>query len=220
MDLNKPDNTNLKTNISNISNNNSKKNSYLEIFLGCMYSGKTSKLVEIYKQCNFCNINVAVINHCFDKRYDETLLSTHDKIMIPCIQTTRLRDIWYFDKEPEVKDDSIILKRLDDSVKLINSDVILINEGQFFEDLYPAVKHMLEHGKKIYICGLDGDFEHNKFGQILDLIPLCDKVTKLTSLCSLCKDGTHGIFSKRITLEREQTVVGSDNYIPVCRLHY
>jgi thymidine kinase len=45
-------------------------------------------------------------------------------------------------------------------------------------------------------------------------------VTKLTSLCSLCKNGTPGIFSKRITCEKEQTVVGSDNYIPVCRNCY
>ena len=79
---------------------------------------------------------------------------------------------------------------------------------------------MLEQKKKIYICGLDGDFERKKFGQILNLIPLCDKVTKLTSLCSLCKNGTAGIFSKRITCEKEQTVVGSDNYIPVCRSCY
>ena len=32
--------------------------SYLEIILGGMYAGKTSRLVEIYKQCNFCNISV------------------------------------------------------------------------------------------------------------------------------------------------------------------
>ena len=76
------------------------------------------------------------------------------------------------------------------------------------------------NNKKVYVCGLDGDFERKKFGQILDLIPLCDTVTKLTSLCSLCKNGTKGIFSKRITSETEQTVVGSDNYIPVCRNCY
>lgn len=192
----------------------SETNSYLEIILGCMYSGKTSKLVEIYKQCQFCNISVSVINHCIDKRYDDKLLSTHDKVMIPCIQTACLKDVWYYE------DLNKGLPRLDDSIKLINSDVILINEGQFFDDLYPTVNHMLKHGKKIYICGLDGDFERKKFGQILDLIPLCDKVTKLTSLCSLCKDGTPGIFSKRITGEKEQTVVGSDNYIPVCRKCY
>ena len=80
--------------------------------------------------------------------------------------------------------------------------------------------NLLKNGKKIYVCGLDGDFERKKFGQILDLIPLCDKVSKLTSLCSICKNGTPGIFSKRITTEKKQTVVGSDNYIPVCRNCY
>jgi thymidine kinase len=173
---------------------------YLELILGPMFSGKTSRLVEIYKQCKFCNISVSVINHTIDNRYDNELLSTHDKVKIPCLQAKALTDIW----NEEVK----------------NSDVILINEGQFFSDLYEVVVDMLACKKKIYICGLDGDFERKKFGTILDLIPLCDKVTKLTSLCSQCKDGTPGIFSMRLTSEKEQTVVGSDNYIPVCRKCY
>ena len=68
---------------------------YLEIILGSMYSGKTSRLVEVYKQCKFCNIPVAVINHSIDTRYDSgDLLSTHDKIKIPCIKTTNLFDIY------------------------------------------------------------------------------------------------------------------------------
>ena len=217
-------NENNENNENNKNNNNNKmKTSYLEIILGCMYSGKTSKLVEIYKQCQFCNIPVAVINHSIDKRYDDNLLSTHDKVMIPCIQTNKLIDVWYYNDNNINNDDNsntTHLKFLDDSVKLINADVILINEGQFFDDLYPAVKHMLRHGKQIYIGGLDGDFERKRFGQILDLIPLCDKVTKLTSLCSLCKNGSPGIFSKRITSEKKQTIVGSDNYIPVCRHCY
>jgi thymidine kinase len=79
---------------------------------------------------------------------------------------------------------------------------------------------MVNHDKQVYICGLDGDFERKKFGQMLDLIPLCDKVTKLTSICSKCKNGTPGIFSMRLTKEIEQTVVGSENYIPVCRTCY
>ena len=173
---------------------------YLEIIIGPMYASKTTRLVDIYKQCKFCNISITVINHTIDNRYDDELLSTHDKIKIPCLQAKNLTDIW----NEEVK----------------NSDVILINEGQFFSDLYEVVVEMLASKKKIYICGLDGDFERKKFGTILDLIPLCDKVTKLTSLCSQCKDGTPGIFSMRLTSETEQTVVGSDNYIPVCRKCY
>lgn len=191
---------------------------YLEIILGSMYSGKTSRLVEIYNQCNFCNISVTVINHSFDNRYDDKLLSTHDKIKIPCIKTDKLLDIWtnYIDLETSID----LIPRISDKFKIALSSVILINEGQFFPDLEEFVKILLEKGKKIYVCGLDGDFERKKFGQILDLIPLCDKVTKLTSLCSICKNGTPGIFSKRITSETEQTVIGSDNYIPVCRNCY
>ena len=172
---------------------------YLEIMMGPMFSGKTSKLLEIYKQCKFCNIPVLVINYAEDQRYHNEMLSTHDKIMIPCIQTMKLSSINYDD---------------------LNANVILINEAQFFEDLDQVVKNLLEKRKKIYLSGLDGDFKREKFGYLLDLIPLCDKVTKLTSLCGLCKNGTPGIFSLRLTNEGQQKLIGSTNYIPVCRKCY
>jgi len=173
---------------------------YLELIIGPMYSGKTSTLLEIYKKCTFCSIPVVIINHCIDKRYHDTMVSSHDKEMAPCLQANKLADVWTTD--------------------LYSKEVILINEGQFFSDLYEVVVDMIKHNKKVYICGLDGDFERKKFGSILDLIPLCDKVQKLTSICSICRDGTPAIFSMRLTSEKEQTIVGSDNYIPVCRKCY
>jgi thymidine kinase len=187
---------------------------YLELILGPMFSGKTSKLLEIYKQCSFCNIPVAVINHCVDTRYHDSLLSTHDKIMIPCIQTASIRSVWDNQDIDTFNDNSA------NHIKLRDAQVVLINEGQFFEDLHDCVVDMLKQNKKIYIAGLDGDFERKRFGQMLDLIPMCDKVTKLTSLCSLCKNGTFGVFSLRLSKEKQQTLVGSDNYIPVCRNCY
>ena len=170
---------------------------YLEIIMGPMFSGKTSKLLEIYKQCKFCNIPVLVINFAEDQRYHNEMLSTHDQVMIPCTQTMELTSINYEDY-----------------------DVILINEAQFFQDLDQVVKNMLKSNKKVYLSGLDGDFKREKFGSLLDLIPLCDKVTKLTSLCGICKDGTPGIFSLRLTKEDQQKLIGSNNYIPVCRKCY
>jgi thymidine kinase len=182
-------------------NTRSKKDTgYLEVIIGPMFSGKTSKLIEIYKQCIFCNIPVCIINHSIDTRYHDTMISTHDKIMVPCIQANNLNDVWINN--------------------INNNEVFLINEGQFFPDLYEVVLDMVKNNKTVYICGLDGDFERNKFGQILDLIPYCDAVTKLTSLCSLCKNGSRGIFSMRLTSEKQQTLIGSDNYIPVCRKCY
>jgi len=179
--------------------------SYLEIIIGPMFSGKTSKLVEIYKQCKFCNIDVLVINHGLDKRYHDSFMSTHDKTMIECLQAELLEEIWTTQNMGS---------------QYNSCQVVLINEGQFFGDLYTSVVKMLQDNKKIYVVGLDGDFQCKKFGQILDLIPLSDKVSKISSLCSLCKNGTPGIFSKRITSEKEQTVIGSENYVPVCRKCY
>ena len=192
----------MSENTNSITNTHSKNNiGYLELIIGPMFSGKTSKLIEIYKQCKFCNIPVCVINHSIDTRYHDTMVSSHDKIMIPCIQATELNDIWQKNE--------------------INQNVVfLINEGQFFSDLYEVVLDMIKNNKTVYICGLDGDFERKKFGQILDLIPYSDAVTKLTSLCSLCKNGSRGIFSMRLTSEKQQTLIGSDNYIPVCRECY
>ena len=193
---------------------------YLELILGPMFSGKTSRLIEIYKQCNFCDIPVVAINHHIDNRYDDELLSTHDKIKIPCIKTNLLKNIWESDINVNSEKVENHLMKNANCIITKYSKVILINEGQFFEDLFEVVNDMINHGKQLYICGLDGDFERKKFGQMLDLIPLCDTVTKLTSLCSLCKDGTKGIFSMRLTKEKEQTVVGSENYSPVCRECY
>jgi len=130
------------------------------------------------------------------------MLMSHDKLYAPCLLTPVLNDVW------------------STNISLQQSDVILINEGQFFGDLYITVLDMLSKNKKVYVCGLDGDFERQKIGQILDLVPYCDKVTKLTSLCSICRDGTPGIFSLRLTDDTSQILIGVDNYIPVCRKCY
>ena len=172
---------------------------YLELIIGPMFSGKTSKLLEIYKQCEFCGIRVVIVNHSIDTRYGDTMLSSHDKVTAPCIRATTLTEARNNCRDAEV---------------------ILINEGQFFDDLYDGVVDMLQGGKKVYICGLDGDFERKPIGTILNLIPLCDKVKKLTSMCSICRDGTPGIFSMRLTEEKSQILVGVDNYVPVCRRCY
>jgi len=191
-------------------------NAYLELITGPMYSGKTSKLLEIYKHYKFCNKSVAVINHSSDIRYHESMMSSHDKVMIPCIQSSNLSTIWFYTN----LENNINETLANNHMQLRNADVILINEAQFFDDLYECVNDMLKNKKRIYVSGLDGDFERKKFGQILDLYPICDKVSKLSSLCSLCKNGEPGIFSLRLSGEKEQVLIGNDNYVPVCRTCY
>ena len=122
--------------------------------------------------------------------------------------------------------DSDVYKRqlLSEVIVPEDTNVILINEGQFFADIVEWVKEMVDERKiKVYICGLDGDFKREKFGNLLELIPFCDKVTKLSALCGRCKDGTQAIFTHRYlsTNSQEQVLIGEkDHYIPVCRKCY
>ena len=184
--------------------NKSKRNGYLELILGPMFSGKTSTLKKIYDQCVYCDIPVMVINYSADKRYSsEDVMSTHDKIMIPCIMANTIAEI--IDNYGE---------------KLSNTEVILINEGQFFSDIQYVISLVEDMHKRVYICGLDGDFQKNKIGSLFELIPYCDNICKLKSLCSECRDGTPGLFSYRITNEVDQVVIGVDNYKPLCRECY
>jgi len=172
---------------------------YLEIVVGPMFSGKTTHLINIYNQL-YETCNIKVINYSGDTRYHSTMLSTHDKVMIPCVFTNLISDVC-------------------DESRLANIDVILINEGQFFPDLYETVYKLVEtYKKRVYVCGLDGDFKRRKFGALLDLIPICDKVVKLASRCDAC--GNNAIFSHRTTADNAQVLIGSDIYVPLCRACY
>jgi len=173
---------------------------FLKLFTGCMYSGKTTKLIEIYNDYKNKGYTPCVINYFNDTRYHEKLLSTHDKVMIPCTKVKNIYDV--FEKDPGI---------------LNTTKVFIINEGQFFDDLYDIVKLLVEkHHKRVYVCGLDGDFEKKTFGQITQLIPLCDEYEKLFAKCNGC--GEKASFTKRLTSYTQQTMVGgTDMYIAVCR---
>lgn len=173
---------------------------FLEIILGPMFSGKTTRLIEIYNKYNRSSKKISVINYSMDTRYHDKMLSTHNQVMIPCIFSSTIHSLL---DSPVIKD----------------ADIILINEGQFFEDVYESVVELVEKmKKKVYVCGLDSDFKRNKFGNLLNLIPLCDNVVKLHSNCNQCDN--EAIFSYRITNETSQVAIGSTNYIPLCRCCY
>ena len=57
-----------------------------------------------------------------------------------------------------------------------------------------------------------------KFGEILDLIPHATKITKLQGICSKCENKS--IYTHRISNETQQEIIGTNNYIPVCRSCY
>jgi thymidine kinase len=185
--------------------NKKMNNGYLELIIGPMFSGKTSYLIDKYhtftdKYDNH-NINILVINYELDKRYSDSCLVNHNNKSIPCIFCKELKEI--------------------DNDTLDRSHVILINEGQFFPDIYSEVKNWVDHyKKKIYIAALDGDFNREPFGNFLNLISISDDVKKLRANCHNCTFNKAS-FSHRISDETDKIVIGGSNkYIPLCRNCY
>jgi thymidine kinase len=175
---------------------------YLSITIGPMFSGKTNSLIKKYNSFEKTEKLNVVINYAYDKRYSETMLSSHDLVMIPCIMVKTLYEIYKNENHGLVTE----------------ADNIFINEAQFFPDLYEFVLDMIQKNKNIYLYGLDGDYTTNKIGRILDLIPKCNDIVKLNAICEFCNEDA--IFTYRKSNEKEQIVIGNDNYMPLCRSCY
>lgn len=193
----------------------------LNIRIGPMFSGKTTWLNGELTQLADKRFSVLKIIHSDDIRPKiescDNSGSTHNSSYrslsnkITTIRASKLKDI-----------------------DITKYHVIGVDESQFFPDLKEVIEDWVEYkGKHIRIAGLDGDSFKQKFGQTLDLIPICDEVIKLNASCKIClidleKSGFRGNilsivgpFTKRLGHSKEQKKVGgAEEYIPVCRFHH
>lgn len=174
---------------------------YLNLIIGPMFSGKTTRLIQLYRTYKYSGIPCLVINYKGDTRYHDSMLSTHDKTQIKCLNILRLKD---------VTDDL-----------LSNVQVVLINEGQFFSDLEEIVLDWVESKNKIvHIAALDNTFQRKPWKCIINLIGFADNIEKKKAICYTCKNNIEALFTFRTTKEEEDIVIGSDNYVSLCRKCY
>ena len=178
--------------------------SKLELIIGPMFSGKSTELVRRVRELHQLEKNVLVIKPSIDNRYEkgDRELITHNNDSIKCNVMERLSEL-----------DEFVIKLI---------DTIIIDEGQFFSDLKETVLFWLAKYKiNIIVAGLDGDYQRNPIGDILNLIPHSDVCTKLTARCVECRDNTPSPFTRRTIQSNEQILIGgAEMYEPVCRMHY
>ena len=186
----------------------------LEIIMGTMFSGKTSFLLNKISLFVELNLKVLYINIDFDDR-SELEFSTHNPIF----------NSIDFKKKDKINENLTMIKVRDFSnITFESYDIIMIDEAHFFDDIIKFTKKLLDNKKHVIIATLIADYKGNKFGKVLDLIPICDEVVRLESYCIECskqKKINKAIYSKRITKNKESIDIGgSDKYIAVCREHY
>lgn len=188
----------------------------LEIYMGPMFSGKSSRL--IHKLCTLADVGFRVLylNHSDDNRdtCGDNIVSTHSSQyhgLSEHISSLKVASLQYVD--------------------IREYDVIGVDESQFFDDLVPAVSKWIEQDHKYVICvGLDGDAFKRPFGHLLELIPYADIAEKMTAMCHSCLENAkktgfaslnNAPFTRRLNSESssQKLIGGSDKYIAVCRHH-
>jgi thymidine kinase len=169
-----------------------------------MFSGKTTKLIELYKETLTKNKNCIAINYELDTRYGKNKIISHDGLAIDCYSITNLDD---FIKNSHTKE------------VIANADYIFINEAQFFTNIDRVVLHLHNVLKKdVILCGIDLDYKREKFGSMMNLVPSATKVYALKGVCKLCAGASQ--FSHRTVANSLQILIGYSQYIPLCEKCY
>lgn len=168
---------------------------YLTLVKGPMWAGKSTELCNLYRQYKKKNTRILAMKHKKDTRYSSEYICTHDGGKIPCITLDKLVGI-------EVGD----------------YDVILIDEAQWFSDLYEFISMNFNTNIRIHVAGLSGDKNQHNFGQVNMISPYCSKETIKYAICDICGDDAP--FSKcKLSSPEIDKVGGSDEYYAVCHKH-
>ena len=178
----------------------------IHLILGPMFAGKTTALLDQIAREEAHGMSVTLVKSSKDNRYSHDEIVSHDGTSRRCNAVAELSD----------------LRGIIGEEQWNGAHVLAIDEAQFIPDLVSfCVNAADEHQKKVIVAGLDGDFRRQRFGEVLDLLPLCDTVTKLTAQCGVCSVRP-ALFSLRTTgdTSTQELVGGADSYKPACRLCY
>jgi ribosomal protein L31 len=83
-------------------------------------------------------------------------------------------------------------------------------------DLVEFAELAANNGKIVIVSSLGGTFLRGPFAHILELMPLCEKIKKLSAICKICKQTAS--FTYRTADENDTSLIGgAEKYMPVCR---
>jgi len=151
---------------------------WLEVITGCMFSGKTTKLIGCLEICRIAQQKLYLFKPTKDDRDSTTATVTHYgrewpiKLINPGAETLST------------------LADLIGQEELEKADVIGFDEANFFSKLFIDLCEQLvgeNMNKRVIVAGLDQTFAGNPYGPMADIMAIADDVSKLHAVCVVCK---------------------------------
>jgi thymidine kinase len=170
---------------------------WIEVVCGSMFSGKSEELIRRLRRAQIARQKVQIFKPKFDKRYSEDEIVSHSEMRIP---------------SRNVASSSELLAMVDD-----NTEVVGIDEGQFFDADLPGVCDALaSRGKRVIVAGLDQDYLGKPFEPMPQLLAIAEYITKTLAICMVC--GNPANHTQRLVASSDRLLLGAQGtYEARCR---
>ncbi len=176
---------------------NAPNRGWIEVIAGSMFSGKSEELIRRLRRAQIARQKVQVFKPRFDTRYSDNHIVSHSEMRIPSEQVTDSRDL---------------LSKVEPDTEIVG-----IDEGQFFDADLPAVCNALANkGKRVIVAGLDQDYLGKPFEPMPQLLAIAEYITKTLAICMVC--GNPANHTQRLVASQDRVLLGAQGtYEARCR---
>ena len=170
---------------------------WIEVIVGSMFSGKSEELIRRLRRAQIARRTVQIFKPHIDNRYGDGHIASHSDMRLPSDSLERSADLL-----AQVHDDT---------------EVVGIDEGQFFDAELPAVCNALaSRGKRVIVAGLDQDYLGRPFEPMPQLLAIAEYITKTLAICMVC--GEPANHTQRLVKSQARVLVGASGaYEARCR---
>src|SRR5512137_873597 len=170
---------------------------WIEVVCGSMFSGKSEELIRRLRRAQIARQKVQIFKPQFDSRYAHDEIVSHSEMRIPSRNVSSSADL---------------LSVIDD-----DTEVVGIDEGQFFDADLPAVCNTLANrGKRVIVAGLDQAYLGKPFEPMPQLLAIAEYITKTLAICMVC--GNPANHTQRLVASNDRLLLGAQGtYEARCR---
>ena len=170
---------------------------WIEVVVGSMFSGKSEELIRRLRRAQIARQRVQIFKPAIDVRYANDHIVSHSEMRIASEQVESANELF----------ERVAPK----------TEVVGIDEGQFFDPELPAVCNRLaDLGKRVIVAGLDQDYLGKPFEPMPQLLAIAEYITKTLAICMVC--GAPANHTQRLVASGDRVLLGAQGtYEARCR---
>lgn len=172
-----------------------------KMFTGCMFSGKTSKLLVELDRCKWQKRRYVAFKPDIDTRYSETKITSHTGASVDAVL---------------VKDGYALLEHLADVQE--TPQVIAVDEAFMLKGVADTLIFLFRNGFDVVVSSLQFSSTLKPFVEIQKILPWATHIEKCSAVCSLCGKDASYTYKKNIDEDLEIQIGGKELYEPRCAI--